>query len=571
VAKRKRSRPHHHRDPRRPRVVRREHAHRTDADAEAQPLLQDIRRALYDDHPISLLAKISGIVHITEPGPLEEAAHDVDELAASFEDIDVAATTAALHVMAELTDDEALATRIRDTLLARTQPMPTWLRGLGDTRVERVESMTEILRDGDNYVLDVRFADGQSMTYVVFVDNNLGGVIKDAFPIEEPFEVVTGKVRLMDEAGDMTHALVDAADARALLEQALDLGAITLGMPEQEAWPMGRPLLKWLLRTMPAGGTAPEAKEWTDEEYDEVVDAFLASTHGAPWRGDDDARFLVSSLVWFATSTGTGDPLRWSPVSVEVALADWIPRKIVEEPAVLVRLPDILRAFIRHAHEQRAVPPRRTGPTVAAVGRWEQAYVDALRGPRRDTATELAQMLAAGLDPGPFESEEELAVGGADVLAALTTEPLPDEDFDWSAVPDDLSPKVAEMLFLCDASATTFFDVEHRTANRRLLRDLVAADPAYFRGRAQARTHAAAVCWLIAAANDSISMYGPVTAAELLEPFGVRSASDRARRFEGMLGVPSGRMPGEPVVLGNPDYLVGARRAELVRRRHMYG
>ncbi len=552
--------------------MRREHASRPAADAEAQPLLQNIRRALYADHPIALLATVAGIVHLTEPRPLEEPTYALDELVASFEDIDVAATTAALHVIAAFTTDDDLATRIRTTLLGRSQPIPTWLRGLGDARVERVESMTEILRDGDNYLLDIRFVDGQRMTYVVFVDNNMGGVVKDAFPVDEPFEVVTGKYRQLEDDDDMVHQLVDLADARALLDEAVELGAITLGMPENEAWPMGRPILRWLLRTMPSGGTVPEAKQWTEDEYDEVVDAFLASKRGEPWRGDDDARFLISSLVWFATSTGTGDPLRWSPVSVEVLLADWFTRKVHDKPAVLLRLPDILRAFIRFAHHECGVPPHRTAETIAAVGMWESTYVELVRGPRRDTATELARLLVNG-DFGPdlFTAEEELAVGGRERLDALTEEPLPDEEFDWTGVPDDLRSKVEEMVRMCDASANDFFGVEHRTANRRLLRDLVAIDPAYFRGRAQARTHAAAVCWLVAAANDSISVYGPVTSGELLEPFGVASVSDRARRFERLLGVGPRRMPGDPVLLGNADYLVADRRAALIWSRDRGG
>ncbi|UMG93560.1 hypothetical protein [Nocardioides sp. TF02-7] len=564
-----RRKPHRAREPRRPTIVRREHDARSVADE--LPLIKEIKRALYADHPLDLLALVSGVVHLAEPAPLEEPTYDLDELVASFETFDVAATTAALHVIAELTDDEALATRVRTTLLERTQPMPEWLRSLGDTRVEGVVSITEPLRDGDNYLLDVRFADGQRMTYVVLVDNNMGGVVKDAFPAEEPLESVTAKFRMLDEDGDMTHAAVDPADARALLEQALERGAITLGMPEQEAWPVGRPLVRWLLRTMPPGGAVPEVKDWTDEEYAEIVDAFLASPHGAPWRGDGDARSLAESLVWFGSATGTGDPLRWSPVSVEVALADWIPRKVIEDRAVMSRLPEVLRGFVRYAHAERGVPSYRTEPTIAAIDQWEPVYLEALGGPARDAATELAQLAMAhvgGLDLGP---EEERAVGGPEALAALTTDPLPDEEFDWSGVPDDLRPKVGEILELCDRAADELFDVEHRTANRRLLRDLLAADAAYFRGRAQARTHAAAVAWLVAAANDSISQYGPVTAGELLEVFGVTSVGDRARRFERMLGIPGERMSGDPVVLGDAGYLVAARRAALIRARLLRG
>ena len=35
---------------------------------------------------------------------------------------------------------------------------------------------------------------------------------------------------------------------------------------------------------------------------------------------------------------------------MEILLLDWYPRKIVAEPELLMRMPDVLRAFIRFAH-----------------------------------------------------------------------------------------------------------------------------------------------------------------------------------------------------------------------------
>ncbi len=41
----------------------------------------------------------------------------------------------------------------------------------------------------------------------------------------------------------------------------------------------------------------------------------------------------------------TGDPWRWSPVTVEMLLADWFPRKVIAEPAYLAKLPDLVRSL----------------------------------------------------------------------------------------------------------------------------------------------------------------------------------------------------------------------------------
>jgi hypothetical protein len=162
------------------------------------------------------------------------------------------------------------------------------------------------------------------------------------------------------------------------------------------------------------------------------------------------------------------------------------------------------------------------------------------------------------------------AVGGKDALDALTAEPLPDEDFDWSGIPEELGGKVGEILALCDENADQFLDFEHRTANRRLLRQVVLADPAYFRGRAAARTSAAAISYMVAHANDSVSIHGPLTTQELLEPFGVKSASQRAHRFRTVLGLPEHLPYYGPMALGSPDYLVSDRRAELIEERDLH-
>ncbi|QGK48821.1 hypothetical protein [Mycobacterium intracellulare] len=81
------------------------------------------------------------------------------------------------------------------------------------------------------------------------------------------------------------------------------------------------------------------------------TDRFFTSPDGA--RLDDpDRRDLLESLLWYGTDYGPGDPLRWSPVRVEILLDDWIPRKIVAPVRYLAKAPELLRAFIRFAHAE---------------------------------------------------------------------------------------------------------------------------------------------------------------------------------------------------------------------------
>src|SRR5689334_8604764 len=121
----------------------------------------------------------------------------------------------------------------------------------------------------------------------------------------------------------------------------------------------------------------------------------------------------------------------------------------------------------------------------------------------------------AGLDGAPLEpvgddfTRRQLdlfehlirAVGSADALWTLDVLPLPDEPFDWSAVgPGDVE-FVAEVLALCDHCCDEVFDVEYRTAVRRLLARVARHDPRPFRRRPHAHRCAASLVWLIGAAN----------------------------------------------------------------------
>jgi hypothetical protein len=163
----------------------------------------------------------------------------------------------------------------------------------------------------------------------------------------------------------------------------------------------------------------------------------------------------------------------------------------------------------------------------------------------------------------------ENVVGGAAALARLDAEPLPDEPFEWGRVGDDieLSARVMRVLELCDDTCGALFDVEHRTACRRLLARVAASAPdALLRGKADRA--AAALCWTIAKANRTLSpRHGGVSSKQLHEHLGIRGgdASQRAATLLKAAGFT--HAIGYDLVLGSPDYLVSTRRAAIVRQR----
>jgi len=547
---------------------------------EDQQLIRGLRQALRSEHPLDLLEAVSGLLTVTDPRtrnpfePDDETLVGLAELVESFVETDYAETTAALTVIRAFTADELLASRVKAVLAGRRQPMPSWLGGLDEVAITRVMTLTHILGDGDDYFLEARLPSGEAFTALVYVDHNLGTVVKDAFVIPEELDSVTAIFERTRTDPDQLLADVDPAVARAIMTEAIDHGARMFPPLESDSWPGCRPLVEWLLRKLPAGGALPERPDWSDDELAALRADFFASPYGQDLDRPDE-RSLLETLTWFGTDWGPGDPLRWSPVNVEMLLADWIPRKIVADPAYLAKAPDLLRAFIRYCHDRRGIRRDLTQQTLAAVDHWEPDYQQVIRSSRPQGP----EALLAGLLDGRSEDFSleaimleslERAVGGRWPLMHLDDAPLPDEPFEWAGIPADVHERVREVLELCDRCASQLLDVEHRTAIRRFLGRAVVGDPSIFRRKGSPARAAAAVCWAICKANHTIWPTGALEAQELIGWFGVKGAvSQRAEVFLRAVGVDPYGQYGS-MDLGTPDFLVGARRRHLIELRDRY-
>jgi hypothetical protein len=540
----------------------------TDDSPYSQELMQGLRRALRTGRPVDLLVGVSQLVAATDPrsrnpfAPEDEPAVTLEELVDSFVGTDYAETTAALTVLQAFTGDDLLSARIGKVLKGRRQPMPAWLGHLDEVVVRRVVEMSHVLGDGDDYFLDASFPTGETLTALVYVDHNLGTVVKDAFVIPDGFEAVrrTFEDRMPD---DTTLVEVDAATARVVVARAIDEGAAMFPPLETDTWPGCRALVEWLLRTLPEGGTPAKGPEWSEDELATLRDEFFASPYGKVLDGPDE-RDIFETFMWFASDSGPGDPLRWSPVSVEMLMVDWFPRKIGAETGFLAKVPDVLRKVIEYSHDRGGIRRALTAETLAAVDQWEPEYQRLIRSGRRPEEDLLSY-------PDLILENLARAVGGRSVLLDLDADPLPDEPFEWAVVPEDIHGRVLEVLALCDGCAAALFDVEHRTAFRRILGRAAAADPTIFRRKGSSDRAAAAVCWAVGRANDTVgARTARIETRQLLEWFGVKgSVSQRAEVFLRAIGAnPAEGYP--DVVLGSPDYLVSETRRDMIDERDRY-
>jgi hypothetical protein len=567
--------------PQRRRPTARPTGRAREGSAQDQQLFQGLRQTLRSDEPLDLLAVVSGMLEVTDPRSRDPFARDeqrasLGDLVESFMGTSSAETAAALTAIRALVPDEVMAARIGRELESRRQPMPDCLTGLAQAQVEPdVWFLTHVLGDGDDYLFGVTLPSGHRLSALLYVDHNLGRVVKDAFVVPGPLEDLALKVGTTMDDPDQSLTRTDPASARAVVEAAIEHGSRLYPPLSSESWPMCRPLVEWMLRQLPSGGSAPERKEWSEEETATIAADFFASRFGVPLDHEDE-RSLLGSVLWFGTAYATCDPFRWSPVTVELLLDDWFPRKVVAEPSYLTKLPDLVRAFIRYCHDRQGIRAALTAETLAAVDHYEPNYQRVIRSARpQGPATLLAGMFEAHADHKDDLSTGEIMlegldrkVGGRMQLQNLDDSPLPDEPFEWAGIPDDVRPVVGEVLDACDRCAEELLDVEHRTAMRRFLGWAAVADPAVFRRKASPARGAAAVAWVICRTNDTVGVYGSgLSVQELLGWFGVKgSVSQRAEPFLRANGVDPHRLYGS-MDLGAPDLLTSKRRAEIIATR----
>ncbi len=551
-------------------------------------LLADVRQGLSSGEPLDFLAYASTLLAALDPrgqNPFEREhagrpeRATLSELLESFAEVVRPETTALLAAFAELGPDELTRARARRALATRPYPLADWLARLGEASVYRAVESTHVLGDGDSVLLGARLA-GHELTAVIYIDHNLGTVVKDAFPVPGPVSEVAEHMRQSADDPDVRFGDISLADARARVAAAIEVGAITFPPFETETWPASRPLTEWLLRLLPEGGTGYVRPTWSKAAQKTLATRFFGSEFGKPI-DDADHRDLLDQFLWFGTDYGPGDPLRWSPVAVEILLADWIPRKIVASPGYLSKAPALLRAFIRFCHAERRIRPALTDQTLAAVDEHEREYQRVIRSPRPQGPMALLGAMGMLGDQEPWEDEpfeaeqyflDTLAeeVGGADALDSLDDTPLPDEqEFGWDGVPADLRDRAGEVLAACDRCCDDLLGAEYRTACRRLLARAIPGMSGMLSKTTKPEVIAAAVCWVIGKGNQRFGQGpGELRVKDLTSYFslGQSSVSERGYQIMRAAGVqPASAYPA--VHLGSPDLLVSARRRRIIELR----
>ena len=278
---------------------------------------------------------------------------------------------------------------------------PSWLGEVGDAKITGAAVMREdVFDDACTVFLEARHASGETHAVGVLIDNNLGVMAKDillADSIDRVAEVMRKHPR---RDGELTLERITPGVAAGRIDAAIALTEMTLEPPVADDYARLRGLALLRVDEVSHFEPVPERDEMPSEERDVLRDEFLASPEGRDFAPDGDDAWAASLAINFCADYVDGRPLRWSPVVVELFMANWIPRKVLADKGLFERVPAVLDAWVRFAGRKAGTPEWAVTATREAIPRWRAAMVErgsdpAAGGPAKQFLTAAK---AAGID-----------------------------------------------------------------------------------------------------------------------------------------------------------------------------
>lgn len=311
---------------------------------------------------------------------------------------------AALHAFAEVCDSQLgfVAQEEVDRLLHGGAPWPAWGDAMVDVEILRIAVLRErVFDDGITVLIEAQHGDEEPHVVGVYIDHNLGGMAKDILLAESIDQIeqtlATGQ---LDPLASIELETIPLAEAEARVRSAMELTDMTIDPPVGEDYAPLRALAMLRTDTLPGGDVDIEVPELTLGERDQLLTEFLAAPEADGIAAGSDGSEAVRTAIDFAIGYTGGDPLRWSPIVVELYMADWLPRKLLADRAMFEAVPGALDAWVRYAGRLRDIPAAAIAMNMAAIPQWTAAM---LAGADDDQAAGPAKQFmlaaqAAGID-----------------------------------------------------------------------------------------------------------------------------------------------------------------------------
>ena len=280
---------------------------------------------------------------------------------------------AVLCALAGVTGDEIGAREAAARMAARGVPRPRWADAIGTPEFLGGYAVSDPFGDQVGYYLTFRYPGRPPHVLMALYDENLGGIIKDAF-VGELRE--GGDPRALLEADpDVSVCDADPAEAAARIGRAVAAGDQFIDNDWTDEFKRTRALVLARLRLLPVVEIAEPAEPPGIEAQEALTREFLASPL-AP--GRDETLSIVDHCLTARCDFGDGDPLRWSPTVVELFLLDYLPRKVSLTPEEIEALPEVLTAWVRFALTKRGLDERFVSEAADAVRTFTDQFREAV-------------------------------------------------------------------------------------------------------------------------------------------------------------------------------------------------
>lgn len=313
---------------------------------------------------------------------------------------------AALIALGELSEGPLgpKARELAEQLRATGGKRPSWEEAIDEAEILRVAVMREpIFDDGLTLFIEARHLDGEPHAIGVYIDHNLGGMAKDILMADSLADVERVLASDPDALAAPVLEPIGTGEAWVRIDAAMELTDRTLDPPVGEDYASLRAIA--LLRAAELPGPFPEINEpeLTQAERDELRAHFLTSPEAAGFAADGDEAFIASLVIDYCADYVDGRPLRWSPVTVELFMVDWLPRKVMADRATFDVVPRALTAWVRYAGRRRELPDWAVAETTSAIERWAPEMLALLDDDHPGSGMEL---LSAAKDAGVDLTDE---------------------------------------------------------------------------------------------------------------------------------------------------------------------
>ena len=222
-------------------------------------------------------------------------------------------------------------------------------------------------------------------------DHNFRGLIRDAWIGPDPRRV---REEWAAQSG-MAVTSIDAQTYADVLANGLHWCDTYLDPPVHDNVSPLVSLLRTRLRTLPAPRPI-ETPEVTERARRALVTAFRKSPEAAGLADAD----LAADFVNFACDYGSGDPLRWSPIAIEICLLDWFPRKISMDDEMAAGVPEAMRRWVRYAGRRKGLSDASLAESLGAIDQFEPEFRERMADPATFGPAKalVREMLADGVD-----------------------------------------------------------------------------------------------------------------------------------------------------------------------------